>query len=185
MANSRKRLFFALWPQIACRRAIIDRVGDSVRACRGRVVGTENLHLTLAFLGSVPVSLIPCIEAAAGRIHRSPFTITLSRLGHFGRSRILWLGPENENKAISPSAELAGALWRELAACGLKAEQHRFRPHVTLARKTQGSLQARSFEPIVWVVRDFVLVESVTGKRQAEYAVVRRFPLIGSADFSS
>lgn len=48
------RLFFALEPDPAVRRALASLARALARATGGRVPQAEILHLTLAFLGQVP-----------------------------------------------------------------------------------------------------------------------------------
>ncbi|HYL02781.1 MAG TPA: 2'-5' RNA ligase family protein, partial [Steroidobacteraceae bacterium] len=59
-----RRLFFALWPDAAQRTVLAHAVRKAVRNCGGRPVPAESLHVTLAFLGSVPESRMAELGAA-------------------------------------------------------------------------------------------------------------------------
>ncbi|HVS77409.1 MAG TPA: 2'-5' RNA ligase family protein, partial [Steroidobacteraceae bacterium] len=60
-----RRLFFALWPDEAMRQAMIQAIRKAARASGGRPVDPGNLHVTLAFLGSVPQRRLPELAEAA------------------------------------------------------------------------------------------------------------------------
>lgn len=49
-----RRLFFALWPDEAMRRAMVQATREVVREAGGRPIPPSHLHVTLAFLGAVP-----------------------------------------------------------------------------------------------------------------------------------
>ena len=178
MPGEHKRLFFALWPDDETRKALAASTGAIVSASGGRAVLPRNLHITLAFLHNVETSLIPCIESAALRAAGGEFELSLSRLGYWYRSRILWLAPEPGN--AGPVESLADSLWRELAQCGFTPERRRFRPHVTLARKATAPAAVPDLPPVHWRAQSFALVQSKTGQRQSEYAVIETFPLDSS-----
>ncbi len=178
MENSKKRLSFALWPDEDCRRTIVERTQGPAQTSRGRPDKPENFHITLAFLHLVEASVIPCIAAAAERAAGKPFNVELSKVGHWQRSRILWLAPSGSDDGQTGAADaLAGALWRELAVCGFHPEQRRFQPHVTLARKAGAPPHPNRIVPIDWFVNSFVLVQSITGRRESEYIVLQKYVL--------
>ena len=175
MAGKRKRLFFALWPDEETGDAILRATRSVVADSDGRPVLPQNLHITLAFLHSVEVETIDCIEQAAARAAGSAFDLVLERVGYWHRSHILWLAPAPD--AAAAPGVLADALWRELESCGFSAEQRRYRPHVTLARKAKHSVFATTVPKVHWRADSFCLVESITGQRQSEYVILRTFPL--------
>jgi 2'-5' RNA ligase len=47
-----KRLFFALWPSVATRKAV-DKFNQTLKVPGLKTVKADNLHVTLVFLGNV------------------------------------------------------------------------------------------------------------------------------------
>jgi 2'-5' RNA ligase len=163
-----RRLFFALWPDQATRRAIHQAASDVVREAGGRAVPVENYHLTLAFLGARPASLLPAICEAAARVRPPVGELRLERIGCFARPRVLWLGP---TRAPSDLSEFAQALWDQLESLGLARERREFAAHLTLARKARRPREAQ-IRPVVWHYTGFALIESVTDPHGARYRVI-------------
>jgi len=173
-ALSLKRLFFALWPDAALQEALY-RLGETMlRPGDGRRTPLPNIHLTLAFLGSVSADAQACSENAAAKVQAEPFTLRLEMLGCFRRSGILWVGTERTPPGLSA---LVRVLSDGLQTCGYEPDERPFRSHLTLARRLRRCPRFPVMTPIDWVVRDFVLVESHTGPGGAQYQVLRRWPL--------
>jgi 2'-5' RNA ligase len=51
-----------------------------------------------------------------------------------------------------------------------------FSPHLTVLREVRKPLPPTPFEPVLWPVREFVLVDSVSGTHPA-YRLLGRWPL--------
>lgn len=120
-------------------RALLAQRGEALGAAlktRVRRVPSENLHLTLFFLGQAERASVPRIEDAMQSVAAAvaPFQLRLTAGGAFppaGRARVLWAGVE----PIGEVTSLHDALQRELDAVGVAdADAARFHPHVTLAR---------------------------------------------------
>jgi 2'-5' RNA ligase len=173
-AAPRRRLFFALWPDDDTRRAIVRASRTAVRRAGGRPVRPENLHMTLAFLGAVPEPAVPAVTGAARTVGFPGATLTLDRLGHFERARALWLGP---SAPVAPLDAFVERLWRALSWLGFERDHPGFRPHVTLCRKTARA-PALEIRPVVWTVRDWVLVQSDTLPEGPRYTPVARWPAV-------
>ena len=174
------RLFFALWPGEDVRDQLRHSTRKAVRASGGRPVDVRNLHVTLAFLGSVPCADRERVEAAAGEVVLESFVVPLTELKYWPRTRVLVLAPTG---ASEPLSALHSTLWDRLEAIGFAREHRPFRPHVTLARKvaSPGPLVLRA--PIEWRVETFALVRSVTDPAGARYQVLREWSLsAASAD---
>lgn len=177
-ASKPQRLFFALWPEAALQQRLYALARPVLEQARdGRRTRAENLHLTLAFLGSVDAKVRACLEQRAEEIRAPSFELVFERFGYF-RGGTWWAGTE---RAPPPLFTLVDALKAAQAACGLSPENHEYHAHVTLARDLRRRPPPLSFDPIVWPVRQFALVRSQTAPDGARYEVLRRWPLVPPA----
>ncbi|WP_053062429.1 RNA 2',3'-cyclic phosphodiesterase [Photobacterium aquae] len=136
MKEKKQRLFFALEPDknSADYPKLRQTLSGLPRNCRP--VPVDNLHLTLAFVGSVAPAVRQSLERSAARIAPVPqFHICLDQLGYWARSRILWLGTSSPPPALQ---DLASQLRDTTAACGLPTEHRPYLPHITLAKSVPG-----------------------------------------------
>src|SRR5579859_6565187 len=90
-----RRLFFALWPNEALRAAFAHSVHGAAKACGGRPVPADNLHVTLAFLGSVPQRQLSELQSIAGQVAQTfpvewvPLHLRFERLEHWKKAQVL------------------------------------------------------------------------------------------------
>lgn len=169
-----RRLFFALWPDDATREAVAHATRKAVRASGGRPVAKANLHITLAFLGSVAEDRLPDVLAAGSGLEAAPFELLFDRVAHWARPQVLVaLTPE----PVAAATRLVAQLWSRLAPLGIPPDLRPYQPHVTLARKVRRPAAELHMRPARWPVADLALVESVTSAAGARYAVLRRWPL--------
>ncbi len=101
-----------------------------------RWVRPEGVHLTLKFLGSVPVEDVALItQAMAQAASGTPFlTLWLEGAGVFPNARsprVVWLGVQGN---LQPLALLQGRLEEALEVQGYARERRAFSPHLTLGR---------------------------------------------------
>lgn len=101
-----------------------------------RWVATQNIHLTLKFLGDIDPSRVPAVAAkldsAAAAI--APFEIKASGVGVFPNlrhARVLWVGLAGE---IDLLTALQTILESGLDSVGFKGEPRDFRAHLTIGR---------------------------------------------------
>lgn len=132
-----KRLFIAL--------EIPERIKKTLHAlentlkessCDARWVNTNNIHLTLKFLGAVETKKIaPLTEAIKSALEAfSVIPAALDKLDGFpslNSARVLIAKVNNPNKELE---KMAAKLENVLAPFGLEKETRRFRAHLTLAR---------------------------------------------------
>ncbi len=168
-----QRLFFALWPELEFARHLYGIAGKKMRG-EGRRVVPENIHLTLAFLGSVPVSYRQCAEQVASAIRGKSFTLILELMGCWSKSGILWAGPAQVPEAL---LQLVQALNAGLSSCGYVPETRPYAAHLTLARKVRRWDNDHPIEPLTWEVRRFCLVQSHTHAEGARYEILRTWAL--------
>lgn len=138
-----QRLFIALpcplSPSIA---AALDTLGDVQRdpATGLRVVAADTLHITLAFLGSVPADRIADIHAAMAQLRGMPAPrLAITGAGCFANA--LWLGVNEtgtDPAEVTPLTALAQRCEAALRARGFTLDRRPFHPHVTLARLRTG-----------------------------------------------
>lgn len=125
------RIFIAIRFTEAFKYSILD-AQDGLReyGVRGNYTQPENLHLTLAFIGET--ERVAEIKATVDAVKFEPFVIRTGKLGCFnGRSRVLWLGIEGEDKVKT----IAQQLRRNLDKCGIDYAKGKFCPHITLVRQ--------------------------------------------------
>ena len=166
-----QRLFFALWPDEGTRERLVTLAVDDIT---GRWVSGDNLHVTLAFLGSVDKHVRACAEHVASQVRAQSFTLHLDEIGYWRKPRILWVGA---SQLPLPLVQLLSSLNEGLSTCGFKPEQREYRAHVTLTRKVHKPIAHRSIDPIPWPIDSFVLVESRTLLAGASYQVLRTWSL--------
>jgi len=134
-----------------------------------RWVRSENIHLTLKFLGETAGDKIETINKCLEQVVAGydAFQLRISGIGVFPdlkRARVLWAG-------ISEGTESAGRISRDidtkLAQCGFPAENRLFKAHLTIGRfrtaKT-GKLQEyfKADKPgFSWQAKEIVLMQSI------------------------
>ncbi|TFZ07966.1 RNA 2',3'-cyclic phosphodiesterase [Ramlibacter humi] len=164
------RLFFALWPNEEVRAALSDRQRLWQWPAGAKPVPVDRLHITLHFLGAVPIARVAAL-AANTQVPSEPFQLDLME----GCCRV-WPGgiAVMEWEAPPALARLHAALGDALRRFGWPVEERRYRPHVTFARHAQGAQPpGTSAEGIAWRVREgYVLVHNVPGRG---YEVIHRF----------
>ncbi|HWG75900.1 MAG TPA: RNA 2',3'-cyclic phosphodiesterase [Steroidobacteraceae bacterium] len=130
---ARRRLFFALWPDAACRErlAVVARGALSAAGPQpGRSVPPADWHVTLCFLGAVPEPLLPALQASAARLHAPAFVLRFERLRYWRQAGVLALMADCPPAARALAAALR-ALSRER---GLSPDDKPLQPHITLVR---------------------------------------------------
>ncbi len=174
------RLFYALWPGTALRRALADATGEALSGVTGNRVPASNLHVTLAFLGAVPGRALAGLIAVGGRGPWPLVELDFARVEYWPRPRVLVAVP-----AVVPltGAEIADRLWSALEPKGFTREKRRWTAHLTLMRKLSRP-PPRDFAPAIprRPERDaadwrLALVESETLPEGPRYRPLADWPL--------
>ena len=118
-------------------KAAIAKIRDSLKeaAFRGNFTLTENLHLTLVFLGECDAQQAEAVKSVLYEIKFSEFTLSLDKIGYFKRDggNTWWVGLK-ENKSLSGlQADLTGRLQQK----GFILESRKYLPHVTIGREVK------------------------------------------------
>ncbi len=135
--NSTKRLFLAikLSQELVFRVQDLKNDAESLLEDRSlRWTASDNLHLTLLFLGDTDVSEIPTICKVMDESVKNlkSFEMTFTGLGCFPNTqkpRVFWMGVEDPQ----PLRLLYNRLIRGLSPV-IKLNRPKFSPHVTLVR---------------------------------------------------
>jgi len=162
------RLFFALWPDDAVRAQLAHWSRELQAVCGGRPTRPENLHVTLAFLGSVEEARAAEVERAAGEVGPRAISLVLDEAGYWKHNRIAWAGASMVPAGLDAIvAELRSALARSHIGFDTKG----FVSHVTLLRDAREPNAMPALEPIEWRLAGFALVQSVTSPRGSRYEI--------------
>lgn len=127
------RLFIAL-PLTQCATKALQRCTDSLapHLTSGRIVDSDNYHITLSFLGEVSENNLIYIQSAMDAIKAMPApTLSFVGLGNIRSSEIVCAKLKKSDKLF----DLQSALANELEQRGFAVEHRAYRPHVTLIRK--------------------------------------------------
>lgn len=182
------RVFVALQIPSAVRKNLAEFLAR-LRAisAQPRWVRTENLHVTLKFIGEVQAEKLGDIRAALSIVHSDRVvTLDFRGVGFFPsekRPRVFWAGIE----ASANLPRLAGDIDRAMEKLGVPPEKRPFSAHLTLARfeppglpdQLRGAIQEnakREFGSVA--AREFHLIESKRKPGGAEYTTLETFPFV-------
>ncbi len=182
------RLFIAVELPEPVVKSVAKVQGDLKRAIPDRAarwVRPEGIHLTLKFLGDVPIDQLDNLrggmsDAASGH---ETFFLGIQGLGCFPnlkQPRVLWLGLVGEVQALAALQESVEAC---IAPLGFPSESRGFQPHLTLARSGRdatreelaalGRAAERGLGQIAsWQVKNFSLMRSQLRPEGAVYTRV-------------
>lgn len=118
----------------------IERIKETILTVKTNMkpIEKENLHVTLKFLGEIPVMLIDNIYKVMQNVKMKPFEIEIKGLGAFPsitRPRVIWIGI---TKGATELKEIFRQLETGLRKIGIKPESRGFEPHITIARVKSG-----------------------------------------------
>jgi 2'-5' RNA ligase len=175
------RLFVALRIPEAVRERLVALQGGVPGA---RWANSDQMHLTLRFIGEVDGNVAHDIDDALAAIRAPAFTLELAGVGEFGgkNPRALWAGVRPNEALLHLQKKIETALQR----IGLPAESRKFSAHVTLARM-KGAPQEKIVQFLTHHalfasgplgIDDFVLFSSHLSHGGSIYHPERVYPLI-------
>jgi len=162
------RLFFALWPDAAVRGALAAWATALQRVCGGRPTRSNNLHMTLAFLGDTALARVEELKRIAGDVTPRGFELLVDQPGYWKHNRIAWAGASGDPSALT---EMVVDLRAALQAAKFRFDAKPFVSHVTLLRKAHAPAKMPALTPIVWRGSGFALIRSAPGPNGTEYTV--------------
>lgn len=185
------RVFCAVeLPEVVRLRVIrhVGRLQEAAPDAQASWSRTDNIHLTLKFLGDIRQDSVQKLSDAASVAVEGvkPFTIRSEGTGVFplyGSPRVLWIGV---NDCEGKLAELHARLEAECEIAGFIKESRHFHPHLTLARLRKshhhgGTLatahNALEFEPAEIAVSELLVIRSELSSAGSKYTTISRHPL--------
>ncbi len=167
---------------LEARQEDLARAGGDVKWVR-----PDDIHLTLAFLGNVPVEEIAAVAAAVGgaAAGMEPIRLRAGGAGRFpprGRPRVVWIGIEEPTGAL---ARLQSAVAEATARFAEKPERREYKAHLTVGR-VRGGRGAEELSEAVAALADakgpefeaaeVVIFESVLAREGPTYMPLARVP---------
>lgn len=172
-SSSSARLFFALLPDKPARLAIEQHVAQ-LSPEAGRKVTPDNWHITLHFLGEVPLDKIDVLGLDCDAISHPAFTLNIDRSSWWQKAATFWLGP---SESPPPLLGLVRQLSSSAAKRKLTMEKRKYIPHVTLMRGVYDPPQGVIVRPFEWQAREFCLMQSENTSEGVKYRKLESWPL--------
>jgi 2'-5' RNA ligase len=151
------RMFVAVTPPVEAVAHLDARLQRERRVLAGRLpedlrwIPAERWHLTLAFVGEVPVEIATVATAVLRDVlaHEKPASVALVGCGSFGGT-VLHVPVLGRNGALQ---ELAARTREVLGSVGIATDGRPFRPHVTIGRLRRPAPGARR---VIAALADYV-----------------------------
>lgn len=139
MGQKSVRLFIALELPATVQDALhvpLQTIREEIRSRDVRWTPPPNIHLTLKFLGDVPLSQVEAVQSAlkAAVAAYSSVDLLIAKAGCFPnpkRPRIVWLGLEDQSGHLGA---LQKHIEQSLVPLGYPREKRAFTPHLTIGR---------------------------------------------------
>ena len=133
------RMFVALVPTEEAIDHLDEFLAVRREAAPFRWTLPEQIHVTLAFLASVPDRKLDDLVERLGRAakRRTPVTTRVSGGGAFpnaARARVLWAGLDLDETGRTEVGRMATGARAAASQAGIEVDGQRFRPHLTVAR---------------------------------------------------
>ncbi|MFH0983460.1 MAG: RNA 2',3'-cyclic phosphodiesterase [Planctomycetota bacterium] len=155
-----------------------------------RWVNSDQMHLTLKFLGEVPDGRVEeiCATTASVAGTSSAFEMLVGGCGCFppkGTVRVVWVGVDEPRGLLATCSTLCEAEYEKI---GFAREHRPFSPHLTLGRVREDRTGGKLREAVSGVhvascrqgANELCVVQSTLTPHGAKYAVVSRHPFGGA-----
>lgn len=128
---------------------------------KGSFVDADNLHLTLRFLGEIPIFGLPNLYKSMSEVTEGPVSLECRGIWMFNKNGI---ASAKVGGDLNKLAKLYGELEAALEKRGFTKEARDFRPHITLARnfETAGDfdIELMPFSTCSFIAGEITLFES-------------------------
>lgn len=181
MGDAKYRLYFAIQPPPEVAEQAL-RLLQSLRPAErftARAMPPARLHVSLNYVGGFgrpPTGIVDKARDVAAAIRLRPFDVSFNRIGTWTSGDppplVLW-----GDEGVIGVRGLYKALHRAMVGPGMAPRREPpLEPHLTLLRD-QAVMPEAFIDPIAWTVREFVLLQSVSGEGRLD--VLASVPLSG------
>ena len=174
--ENKKRVFVSIDIPKSVKKQIKE-IQERIPEFKGKLTETENLHLTLKFLGEQDLDIIKKVNQKLKEIDFSKLNCNIDSIGVFSQKyiRIVWL-------KIFGVEELQKIVDEKLSEIGFDKEK-RFMGHLTIARvKTLKNkkiflekIETINILKLNFIVERFFLKESVLKPEGPEYSILSSY----------
>ena len=183
-----KRLFIAAKVNIEpALEKYINSLQELFEGSKIKWVQTDNMHLTLKFLGKTAIDKIEKIKIELSEIAQNHESFDLRIQGSgvfkdFFRPTILWVGVRDHE----PFDKLKNDIENTMAELDFKIDYNRFKPHLTIARIKQINKRdefekfVRGYEHMLFQmihIKEIILYESILNPEGPTYVELEKFKI--------
>ncbi len=172
--NSSKRLFIGFALPETITEQVCELRATHLSTISGKPVSTNNLHITLSFLGSLDKKQQELIIKKLDFSTHAYINMSTEHFAHFNQAQIIYLGVEKQPKLLSLHSQLR----QQLEQCEILTENRQYRPHISLLRKAkQTQIPLAQPNKITWQAKEIHLYQSKTVNNEVEYHIIHTWPL--------
>lgn len=151
-------------------------------------IKTDNIHITLKFLGNIDENRITDIAQAIDKVTEQirPFSIEVAGAGvfpNYKKPRVIWVGAKSEEDVLKIVAK---KIEQEMHNLGFEKEKRSFQAHLTMGRvKGWQGIDAvikkleekHNFSGGIFVAKEIVLMRSDLKPTGAVYTPLKKFSI--------
>jgi len=103
-----------------------------------KLVKTQNIHITMRFLGNISLSMVDSIHEEMKELNFTALDVEIKGVGTFpslGYARVVWAGIQKGAEVLT---NIFGQLEPRLRGLGIRPDPKGFSPHLTIARVKTG-----------------------------------------------
>lgn len=178
-AEKTVRVFFAIWPDNTAQEQMAG-LAKQLRLeslCGGRKTKADNIHLTLIFVGDVDAIELETLREAANKVGDTgirAFDFVIDAIRYWKHNQIVYATTDRVPREL---IDLVIALQDALSAAGFSLEQRPYIPHITLMKRASCRTLPELPGPVVWRVREWMLVKSEQTSGGSVYTPLHRWSL--------
>jgi RNA 2',3'-cyclic 3'-phosphodiesterase len=152
----------------------VEELDGWIGRSKGQAQRPDQWHVTLVFIGGVDADCVKEVERVGASVRGRISELCFDRLEYWHKPRVACL---TATVTPEPLLELVHGLEAALAEREIAFDRRDYHPHLTLARKVARFELPDAMPMLAWPIREFVLVESLTGREGSRYEPFARYAL--------